>query len=133
MQTTARIPIRYADTDAQGVVFFANYLTLMDEAATAHLDGIGFAYKALRALGADFVYARAEVDYRSSLRYGDALEVDCVISRVGTTSYSTRCTLRVGERVAAEGTLVHVCIGPESTPIPVPPALRTVLMGGLAG
>ena len=50
------IPVRYADTDAQGHVFFANYLTFFDEAVTGYCDTIGFGYDAIRAAGADFVY-----------------------------------------------------------------------------
>lgn len=123
-RTTCSIPVRYADTDAQGVVFFANFLTYMDEAATAHLEQIGLPYTELRELGIDFVYASAKVDYRDSLRHGDSLEVDCAITRIGRTSLTTQCVLRVGERVCAEGELVQVCIGEARDAVPVPDRLR---------
>lgn len=124
MKTTCALTVRYADTDAQGVVFFANYLTYMDEAVTAHLAGIGMPYADLLALGIDFVYASAKVDYRESIRHGDALEVDCEIVRVGVTSLTTRCVLRVGTSVCAEGDLVQVCIDQTQHKVAVPDRLR---------
>jgi acyl-CoA thioester hydrolase len=122
--SSCSIPVRYADTDAQAVVFFANYLTYMDEAATAHLEAIGLPYAALRALDVDFVYANTNVRYLSSIRHGDALVADCVITAIGTTSFTTRCSLRVGEVICAEGELVQVCIDGERSKTRVPDALR---------
>lgn len=125
MKTThCELTVRYADTDAQAVVFFANYLTYMDEAATAHLAGIGLPYAEMLDLGVDFVYANANVSYRESIRHGEALTVDCTITRIGTTSLTTHCVLRVGERVCAEGDLVQVCIGPDREKVRVPDRLR---------
>ena len=85
MEHALDIPVRFADTDAQGVVFFANYLTYMDEAATAWLDATELPYAAWLAQGVDFVYADARVTFKSPARHGDTVTVRARISRVGNT------------------------------------------------
>ena len=118
------IPVRYADTDAQGVVFFANYLTYMDEATTAWLDAAGVRYAALLAAGVDFVYADAHIAYRGSARHGDTVTVSSRVVAVGRTSFTSSCVIRVGERLVAEGELVHVCVDTAGRPVLVPDVLR---------
>ncbi len=124
--------VRYADTDAQGVVFFANYLTYMDEASTVFLRQTGSPYEALLEAGIDLVYADAHVRYRSSLRHGDPVQVAGWVSRIGNTSCTSSFEVSTGGRQAATGELVHVCIDRSTrAPVAVPDALRGALQRSL--
>lgn len=106
------ITVRYADTDAQGHVFFANLLTYFDEGLTGYLAAIGCAYAGLHDQdGVDFVYAESQCRYRDRTRFGDDVVVRVRVAHLGRTSMRTELqALRGGETVLAEGHLVSVCV-----------------------
>lgn len=133
-----RLVVRYADTDAQGHVYFANYLTFLDEALTDYLVAIGAPPRVLlEEEGCDFVYADAQVTYRGSCTFQDLLDVAIRVERVGRTSLTMRGEVRraPGDEggdgvVLAEGRLVQVCVdGRTHRPIEVPARLRAAIEG----
>ncbi len=120
------ITVRFADTDAQGHVFFANLLTYFDEGLTHYLAAIGCPYATLNDTeGVDLVHAESLCRYRSPTRFGDAVVVRVHLDHLGRTSVRTRCELRRGETVLAEGHLVSVCVDRKTLDkAPVPQRLR---------
>ena len=75
---TYRFPVRvyYEDTDAGGVVYYANYLRYMERARTEWLSSLGFDLAELdRVRGIVFVVHRVEIDFRIPARLGDRLDV----------------------------------------------------------
>ncbi len=75
---TFRLPVRvyYEDTDAAGVVYYANYLKFMERARTEWLSARGFDIAVLeREHGVVFVVRRVEIDYLQPARLGDRLDV----------------------------------------------------------
>lgn len=125
------LPVRYADTDAQGHVFFANYLTFYDEALTAFFAHLGCPYADLeREAGAMFVYASAQSDYRGRTFFGDRVQIAVSVESVGNSSLVTRhrATTAPG-RLVAEGRLVSVCLDVHSRQKrPLPDRLRAALL-----
>jgi acyl-CoA thioester hydrolase len=124
------LPVRYADTDAQGHVFFANYATFMDEGLTYLLAHIGLPYAAIEAdLGVMCVYAATESRFKARTFFGDTLAVQVTVSRIGRTSFSTAYEIRRPDgTLAAEGALTSVCLDVQTrAPVPVPDPLRAAL------
>jgi acyl-CoA thioester hydrolase len=75
---TFRWPVRvyYEDTDAGGIVYYANYLKFLERARTEWLAHAGFTLPALeREHGVVFVVHRLEIEYRQPARLYDALQV----------------------------------------------------------
>ncbi len=73
-----RWPVRvyYEDTDAAGIVYYANYLKFLERARTEWLAAQGIALTALASeYHAVFVVHRLEIEYRQPARLGDLLEV----------------------------------------------------------
>ena len=69
-------PVRvyYEDTDAAGVVYYANYLKFMERARTEWLAALGLPLARFeREHGVAFVVQRCEIDYRAPARLNDAL------------------------------------------------------------
>lgn len=82
-------PVRvyYEDTDAGGVVFYANYLKFMERARTEWLRSLGFEQTVLRERdGVLFAVRRAEVDYLRPARFNDALTVTLDLAHRGGAS-----------------------------------------------
>jgi acyl-CoA thioester hydrolase len=94
------VSVRWRDTDALGHVNNAVYLTYLEEARDAFY---------LRALGDPiYVVVRIEIDFRAEVRHADrSVRIEIAVERLGTTSLTTRETLRTpsGE-VAAEARVV---------------------------
>jgi acyl-CoA thioester hydrolase len=73
-----RWPLRvyYEDTDAAGIVYYANYLKFLERARTEWLAAMGFTLTALESEhNAVFVVHRLEIEYRQPARLGDTLDV----------------------------------------------------------
>jgi acyl-CoA thioester hydrolase len=93
-------PVRvyYEDTDAGGVVYYANYLRFMERARSEWLRSIGIDQSALlKEDNLMFVVVDAQVSYKAPARFDDALEV---VSRVVEC---TRVTLTFEQSVVRAG------------------------------
>jgi acyl-CoA thioester hydrolase len=70
------VRVYYEDTDAAGVVYYANYLKYLERARTEWLAAAGVTLSALEIEhNAVFVVHRLEIDYRRPARLGDSLRV----------------------------------------------------------
>lgn len=97
-----QVSVRWRDTDALGHVNNAVYLTYLEEARDAFY---------LRALGDPiYVVARLEIDFRNEVRHSDrAVHVEIAVEQLGTTSLTTRETLRTADgEMAAEARVITV-------------------------
>lgn len=125
-----RMPIRvyYEDTDAAGIVFYANYLRYTERARTDMLRLIGITQSALaQQQGIAFAVRRCAIDYRAPARLDDALEVRSRLTHVGGASIAAEQSIfRGGERLI-DSTLAIACIGRDGRPRRLPPPIRTAL------
>ena len=111
MPYTHTMPVRFADTDAQGHMYFANYLTFCDEALAAYMRHIGCPWQELVASGVDMVYASARCDFTGSATFEMPLAIEASISRIGTSSVTS--VYRVCDpdgALLARAELVSVCV-----------------------
>lgn len=123
--------IRYSDTDLQGIVFNGNYARYWDDAVTDWFEEAGFGGQDLGGIGAEFVTARLEMDFKASARLGDVVETECRVESFGNTSMVVEAVSRRvpdGE-VLVVGKLVYVFVDPEGfRPVPVPDTIKTALI-----
>lgn len=122
--------VRYADTDAQGHVYFANYLTYADEGLSAWMRHLGWGSDRTAREGVDFVFAEARSQYRARAFFEDLLHVHVGVERLGRTSLVSRFVVHrpSDDTVLAEGHLVQVCLAmPAREKAPLPAALRAAL------
>jgi acyl-CoA thioester hydrolase len=99
------IKVYYEDTDCGGVVYYGNYLKYFERARTEYFEERGFSVAGLMKEGTVFVVVHAEVDYRSSARYGDWLVIETVVSDMTAASFTFSHVIREREsrRVVVEG------------------------------
>ena len=75
------VRIYWEDTDAGGIVYYANYLKYMERARTEWLRAAGIEQLPLKEQhGLMFVVVDLEARYRKPARYGDELQVTCEIA-----------------------------------------------------
>jgi acyl-CoA thioester hydrolase len=120
-------PIRvyYEDTDAGGIVYYANYLKFAERARTEMLREAGFGHAAMIATdGIMFAVRRAMVDYFRPAKLDDALDVATLVTGVGAATLELDQTIT---RNAEELCRLHVtiaCIGRDGRPVRLPADLR---------
>ncbi len=114
--TPFQFPIRiyWEDTDAGGIVFYANYLKFFERARTEWLRALGFGQQVLRdESGGMFVVSETAVKYHSPARLDDTLVVTAELQDAGRVSLTIaqRAYLRTpgqtptSDRLLAEGTI----------------------------
>ena len=105
------MPVRFADTDAQGHMYFANYLTFCDEAFAAYMRHLGCPWQTLVEEGVDMFYRAAACDYRGSAVFEAVVSIEVRVTRFGTSSVVSSYVMRDEDRaVLAEVELTSVCV-----------------------
>ncbi len=122
--------IKLHDTDAAGVMFFANQFKLVHDAYEAFLEANGLPLGELLAK-ADYLLpiVHAKTDYKFPLRVGEKFCIKLEVSKIGKSSFVLAHEITgSGSVTAGIGETVHVCIDRRTgEKIPVPPDLRNVL------
>jgi acyl-CoA thioester hydrolase len=116
-----RFRVRYAECDAQSVVFNAHYFAYFDLALTELFRDVFGGYESMLDRQVDLVVGEASARFLAPARFDDELEVAVTVARLGTTGVTTHYDLlRDGERLV-EGTVRHVVVNlgtHEKTAIP---------------
>ncbi|WP_028601588.1 tol-pal system-associated acyl-CoA thioesterase [Ottowia thiooxydans] len=100
------IRIYWEDTDAGGIVFYANYLKFFERARTEWLRALGVGQQILREReGGMFVVSETNVKYHSPARLDDELIVTAALKEAG------RVTLNIEQRATLKSTGALLCQG----------------------
>ena len=121
--------VYYEDTDAAGIVYYANYLKFAERGRTEMMRHLGFAHSAVaEEAGLVFTVRRCSADYRAAARLDDMLTVETRIAEIGgATLLLDQQIRRDGETIVVVDVLV-ACVGRDGRPRRLPPGLRAALM-----
>ena len=123
------IRVYWEDTDAGGVVFYANYLKFFERARTEWLRALGFSQQAMRLNDdAMFVVSSTALRYLSPARLDDQLRVTVELREQGRVSLSVFQQAWCNERLLAEGEIRIGCVGAQDfKPRRIPAPLQQLL------
>ncbi len=111
MGFTAERTVRFSDCDPAGIVFFPQYLVMLNGVVEEWFDrGLGIAYAELigpRRVGLPTV--RLEVDFTAVSRHGDALRWQLAVERLGRSSLTLDIQVRGGDELRLKARQVLVC------------------------
>ena len=126
-----RLRVYYEDTDAGGIVYYANYLKFIERARTEALLALGLSQTGLRERhGVLFVVREVTVRYLAPARFEDQLVVTTRAGPVaGVRIAMAQDVLRDG-RALAKCRVRLACVGPAGRPVRIPPEVAAAL-GGL--
>lgn len=108
-----RHPLRvyWEDTDAGGIVFYANYLKFFERARTEWLRQRGVEQQALREqAGAMFIVSETHVRYHAPSRLDDLLDVTVAVRASGQASLNLTQQAWRGDTLVAEGDIRIGCV-----------------------
>src|SRR5436190_24140975 len=109
-----KLRVRFAETDAQKIVFNGNYLTYYDVAWTEYFRALGLDYKTLIASGVDTLLVKSTLEFKSPAEFDQMLEVFVRVSAVGNTSLTFDFEIypEADDRLINRGQSVYVCVDP---------------------
>lgn len=122
--------VRFRDTDAQGHMFFANYLVFADEVTGNFMKTLGFDWSRPDVMPCFVFTANANCDFVHECHGGDDIRVDVRYESVGNTSakLSFELTRVSDEQTLVRGSFVQVFVDPSTRkPVPVPDLVRSTL------
>ena len=119
--------IYYHDTDAGGVVYYANYLKHMEEARTEFCAERGVDTGKLSEEGIYFVVAHLEVNYKSSARYGEKIQVSTKIEQIGRSSLVYYQSISRGDKLLITSNITWVCVNTKFKPVSIPEEVKQAL------
>lgn len=105
------VRIYWEDTDAGGIVYYANYLKYMERARTEWLRAAGIEQLPLKEQqGLMFVVVDLEAHYRKPARYGDELLVTCAVAERTRASLTFEQHIYRGDELLIEGKVRVACL-----------------------
>ncbi len=126
---TYKTKIRLHDTDAAGIIFFANQFKIVHDAYEDLLETLGWSFQRMLEETNYFLpIVHAESDYKTSVHVGDNITVAIKIGHIGNTSFSFEYTLKRGKTLVGTAKTVHVTIDQKTRQkLPLPKAMRQAL------
>jgi acyl-CoA thioester hydrolase len=123
------VRVYWEDTDAAGIVFYANYLKFFERARTEWLRGLGFGQEALRQEdGIAFVVSETAVRYRRPARLDDVITVSVDVRHLGQASLEIAQEARRADQLLADATIRIGCVELGTfRPCRIPNAIRHTL------
>lgn len=116
-----QIRIRFAETDAMGIVHHAAYLPYLEEARVAYLRHLGHPYREVRQAGQNFAVLEVGVQYRRPLEFDEVVDVHLTAGVVTRTTFQLAYLLTVEGEVHATAVTVHGCVDRDGKATRLPP------------
>jgi acyl-CoA thioester hydrolase len=115
-----QLRVRFAETDAMGIVHHSRYLPYLEEARVEYLRDLGHPYTEMRAEGVDYAVLEAFVQYRQPLRFDDVVHVHLRLGAATRATFQMAYLLTVNGEVRATAVTVHGCVNAAGRPVRMP-------------
>ena len=105
-------PIRVyiEDTDAGGIVYYANYLKYFERGRTEFFRSLGFEKAALSCVGRMFIVSKLVINYLRPARLDDSLHVTVLVQKVGGATIDFTQSVRKEREILVDGTIKIACL-----------------------
>jgi acyl-CoA thioester hydrolase len=129
MSHAFRLRVYYEDTDAGGIVYYANYLKFIERARTEALLEAGLSQTELRErFGIIFAVREVQVTYLAPARLEDQLVVTTQAGPAGGARLALAQEVWRGETCLARCRVTLACIGETGRPARMPAELRAAIV-----
>ena len=116
--------IYYHDTDAGGVVYYANYLKHLEEDRSEFCLSKGISMVESAKEGVIFPVVHLEIDYKSPARYGDIVRVYTRIEKLGFSSIHFFQEIKNKDVLLVKAKTVWACVNEALKPIAIPDKIK---------
>lgn len=121
-----QLRVRYAECDAQGIVFNGNWFLYFDTVMTEYWRELIGGYKHLpEQFGVETVVAETGARFRGAGRFDDLLDFEISVPRIGTSSMRVEFDVSKDENLLVEGFIEYVFVDAKTlAPQPIPDMVR---------
>ena len=118
------VKVYYEDTDAGGIVYYANYLKFLERARTEALVTLGFNNKKIKNnFGAQIIVKSCNIEYKISAHLEDELTIRSFVKSITKTSFFMNQFIKRGEDLIVEANVHLVFVNKDGKPMKVPDTL----------
>ena len=115
------VKVYYEDTDAGGVVYYANYLKYLERARTEALSTIGLSNLQIKdKFDALIIVKSCNIEYKKSAKLEDELKIRSFVKSVSKTSFFMNQIITNGETTIVEAQVHLVFVNDKGKPVKVP-------------
>ena len=119
-----KLKVYYEDTDAGGVVYYANYLKFLERARTEALVTLGFNNKKIKQdFGSLIIVKSCNIEYKIPARLEDNLSIRSFVKSIKKTSFFMNQFITRGEDLIVEAKMHLVFVNKEGRPVRIPDSL----------
>ena len=116
-----KIKVYYEDTDAGGVVYYANYLKFLERARSEALSEVGLSnLKIKKDYGALIVVKSCNIDFNKSAHLEDKLRINSFVTSFTKTSFTMSQSIYRNKDIIVKSKVHLVFINEKSKPIKIP-------------
>ena len=121
---THKVKVYYEDTDAGGIVYYANYLNFLERARTEAITNIGLSNKKIKEnFSANIIVKSCNIDYKKPSYLEDELNIRSFIKSVTKTSFLMKQIITREEDLIVDAEIQLVFINSLGKPIKIPEVL----------
>ncbi len=123
--------VRYAETDAMGIVHHSTYIVWFEEGRSNYMRSIGFPYSEVERMGYYFTVVEVQARYLVPARYDEQVRVETFLAAMQSRglTFGYRVFREEDNTLLAEGWSRHVCIDRNARPRRIPDGIRQRLLG----
>ena len=123
-----KVKIYYEDTDAGGVVYYANYLKYLERARSEAMYSLGLTNANLQKDHDTLIIVKScNIEYKKPAKFEDELEIISSILSKTKTSFTMLQIIKKNEEIISEATVQLVTVNKEGKPIKIPEILNNLL------
>ena len=120
------VKVYYEDTDAGGVVYYANYLKYLERARTEALFSIGYSNKKVQDKFNSLIIVKScNIEYKKSAHLEDELTVRSFVKSITKTSFFMNQIITKKEETIVEAQVHLVFVNKEGKPVKVPDEINS--------
>ena len=123
-----KVKIYYEDTDAGGVVYYANYLKYLERARSEAIYSLGLTNANLQKDHDTLIIVKScNIEYKKPAKFDDELDIISSILSKTKTSFTMLQLIKKNEEIISEATVQLVTVNKEGKPIKIPEILNNLL------
>ena len=123
-----KVKIYYEDTDAGGVVYYANYLKYLERARSEAIYSLGLTNTNLQKDHDTLIIVKScNIEYKKPAKFEDELEIISSILSKTKTSFTMLQIIKKNDEIISEATVQLVTVNKEGKPIKIPEILNNLL------
>lgn len=120
IESVSKVTVRYAETDAMGIVYHANYLPWLEISRTQMLKEVGFPYKQLEEDGLLLPVLEINFKYRKPARYDEEITIITRMKKEPLVKIHLEYEVKRGTDLLGTGYSIHAFMNREGRPLKAP-------------